>query len=540
MPQPALHPVHSGSVNLSRRALLGASGAYGGLTLLSLAGSATAAGLTARPWTIPALREWTPRTGTFTLSSTTQVVLRPGDADRLTDAAALLADDLQTLTGTRPPVVVRSATPQAGEIHLRLGAGDAQLGQEGYRLDVGKAAIVTANGVPGAFYGTRSLLQMLGQTAVLPAGLARDWPRYAWRGLMLDIGRKHLTYDWIADHIRTMGFLKLNYLHLHFTEDLGWRIESDRVPRLHSAEFLTKTQVASLVALAARYQITVVPEIDVPGHMGAALASYPQFQLRDLFGQAATNKLDYTIPEARTFVRELIEEYLPLFPGPDFHIGVDEFLSPLQFGLYPQLQRYATATYGAHANVQDGIIGFANQLVALLRSHGKTTRAAHDGTNDGVTQRLDTETILEWWTDVSPLGVGSTIPTPQQLLDRGHRIVNAGWYPTYYSNLGIPLPPKPDLEGMYETWAVHRFRGPLFLDGTWASPYLEVSPTEPGNLGSRLAVWNDDPTAETEAQIAAGIHPRLRIMAQKTWESPLLVPTYAEFAGVITRVGDPR
>jgi hexosaminidase len=492
-----------------------------------------------RPETIPALREWTPASGGFRLGSPARIVLAPGHADALGGDAEVFAEDLRALLGVAVQVVVRSGKPKAGEVTLRLGAADPQLGDEGYALDIGPAAVVTANKPAGVFYGTRSLLQLLPRGNAVPAGRARDWPRYAERGLCLDIGRKHLSYEWLEARVYELAFLKLNYLQLHFTEDLGWRIESDRTPPVHSDVHLTKAQVAALVELAARHHITVVPEIDLPGHMTAGLAQYPQFQLKDVLGRANPGKLDYSIPGARQFVRELIEEYLPLFPGPYWHAGMDEYLPPAEYYLYPQLERYARERYGSEATVKDGVIGLANEINALVRGYGKTLRVWHDGLSGGRAVTLDENVNVEWWTDVSPLG-DLLPPKPQELLDQGHRIQNASWYPTYYTNLPAYMPvPRPDLKGMYETWAVHRFRGALYVDGTIGGPYHDIDPGEPHNLGSKLHVWNDDPEKETEQQIAAGIRPRLRVMAQQTWESPKLVPTYPEFAQLIDRVGNP-
>lgn len=538
MTKQPLQPIAVGT--LSRRSVLGGMTAGGALALAPAASSAVI-GSAGRPWTIPGLREWTPRLGTFTLGSPTRFLLRPGQASALSAEAELLTADLRALTGMGAVIQVTDRPVRAGEVLLQLGAGDPQLGAEGYLLQVAAGVTIAANSAAGVFYGGRSLLQLLRQSRSIPRGIARDWPRYPERGLMLDIGRKHLTYNWIVDRIHEMAWLKLNYLHLHFTEDLGWRIESDQVPRVHSEDaFLTKAQVRSLIELAAQHHITVVPEVDVPGHMGAALRNYPQFQLRDVLGQAATNKLDFTIPEARGFAQGLIEEYVDLFPGRNFHLGFDEFVPDTQQLLYPQLAAYARRRYGAGANGQDAVIGFANDLTALLRGHGRTARVAHDGTYGGSLVKLDTNAVVEWWTDFSPFAVGlNPLPEPKDILAAGNQIMNIGWYPTYYSNLPAYFPvPHPDLPGFYQDWAVHRFRGVLVLQGDLGTPYHDIAPTDPRNRGSRLSVWNDDPNKETEQQIALGIRPRLRIMAQKTWESPLLVPTYAQFAPVIDRVGD--
>lgn len=449
----------------------------------------------------------------------------------------MFARELRVLLGAEVRVTVQSGPQARGEIHLRLGAADPVIGAEGYRLELGEAAVIAANAAAGVFYGTRSLLQLLAQPEPVPAGVALDWPRYGERGLMVDIGRKHVDYEWLAARVRELAYLKLNRLHLHFTEDLGWRIESDRNLPIHAEQHLRKQQVRDLVALAARHHITVVPEIDLPGHMGAALAQHPEFQLRDASGKACTGKLDYTIGGARQFVRELIEEYLPLFPGRYWHTGADEFLAPEEYERYPQLERYAKHAYGSDANAKDGVLGLINEVNDLVRGHGKRLRMWGDGLGGGSAVSVDPSVDVEWWTDVTPLSELVPVPTPRQVLDAGHRIHNASWYPTYYTNLPTPEPPRPDLPGMYETWRVHRFRGMRYVDGTAGAPYHDIDPATEANLGSTLHVWNDEPEQETAAEIAAGIHHRLRVMAQQTWESPRLVSSYAEFEPLIARVG---
>ena len=521
-------------MDLHRRTLLAA----GALTAGAVLADPAAAGHV-RPWTIPALRRWTPSTGHFTLGSPARVVVRRDQVD-LADEAHQLAGDLSSVIGGPVQVRVIDGRPREGDVLLRLGPVGAHLGKEGYRLGVGRSVVVGAHTRAGLFYGGRSLLQLLHQHRRVPAGIGHDWPRYAERGLMLDIGRKHLTYDWIVDRVREMAWLKLNYLHLHFTEDLGFRIESEMSPRVHSEDaFLTKAHVRRLVDLCARHHVQVVPEVDMPAHMGAALRNYPHLQLTSALGQAETTKLDYTLPAAREFVQDLVREYVALFPSRWFHLGFDEYVAAAQQAQYPQLASYAQDRFGAGANNRDGAIGFANDMVALLRGLGRRARVYHDGTFGGATQQLDRGAVVEWWTDFSPLGLGSPLPEPQAILDAGHRIMNIGWYPTYYTNLPAYEPvPRPDLPGFYEDWRVHRFRGVLVAEGDLGAPYHDIDPHERANLGSRLSVWFDDPAKETQDQAAAGIHDRLRIMAQQTWESRHLVGSYDRFAEIIESVGD--
>jgi hexosaminidase len=508
---------------------------------LAVLGPAAAAAGSERPQSIPSIREWRPASGAFSLRRGSRILLSAHDRRRLRGTARVFREHLRRLTGRRLRVVAaRRPRPRRGDLRLSLGARDPGLGGEGYRLALGRTARVAANTATGAFYGTRTILQMLRRGSSLPAGSGRDWPRYPERGLMVDIGRKAFTVGWLEERIRELAYLKLNYLHLHFTENLGWRIESERHPEVVSPNHLTKAQVRSLVALARRHHVTVVPEIDMPGHMGAALARHPELQLKDFLGQPNPNNLDYTLAAARAFARELVDEYLGLFPGPYFHVGADEYLfvgpvplvqTPADYAPYPQLQDYARREYGSEATPKDGILGFLNSIDDLVRSRGKTMRVWNDGLGGGRAVRLHSGVIAEWWRDAEE-------SDPEDLLAQGRRILNAGWYPTYYVNGATgSVPPRPDMAEVYQSWEPHVFRGPFYVNGSLGLAPHVVDPAEPRNLGSVLHVWNDDPAAATEEEITAGIFPRLRVLAQKTWGSARTAADYGEFQQVMREVG---
>jgi hexosaminidase len=486
-----------------------------------------------RPQTIPALREWTGGSGTFRLRRRPRIVVPRRYRRRLRSTARVFARDLARLTGRRVRVVTRRGVrPRRGDIQLLLRARNPALGREGYRLRVGRSIGIRGRKAAGVFYGTRTVLQLLRQGPTIPRGRARDWPRYRNRGLMIDNGRKYFTPRWIESHIRELAYLKLNRLHLHFSDNQGFRIESESHPEIVSRDHLTKAEVRRILALARRYHVTVVPELDMPGHMQAVLARHPELQLRDATGRRDPDKLDVSLPAARRFARELIEEYTELFPAREWHGGADEYLFPAPeagYALYPQLQRYARERYGERAEGKDAYLDFINWMNEVARARGKRLRIWHDGLTGGIV-RVRPEIVVEWWTDHAG-------PRPQELLARGHRILNAGWFPTYYVEgpLGAV---RPDMRTAYESWEPNEFYGPFVANETLQNPPDVVSPDEPRNLGSELHVWNDDPEAETEAQIAAGIHPRLRVLAQKTWASRRLTAAYADFRPVMNAVGN--
>ena len=457
---------------------------YARAMLVELLAAAAAA---APPPAIPAIREWHSAPGAFVLGRGSRVVVAPGGP---LPEARLFARELK-----RPVAVTTTAGP--GDVELALGTRDRKFGREGYGLEVGSAVRIEARTSAGAFYGTRTVLQLLrGGHGRITAGTARDWPRYRERGLMLDNGRRYYTPGWIGRRIRQLAYLKLNQLHLHFSDNQGFRIESESHPEIVSARHLTKRQVRTLLALARRYHVRVIPELDMPGHLAAALAPHPELQV-----PGHPDLLDITEPAARPFAGDLILEYLELFGGRWWHAGADEYGGPGDFGR------------------------FVNWIDSVVRRHGRTLRVWHDGLT-GV--RLRPSVVVEWWADHAG-------PGPRTLLAQGHRVLNAGWWPTYYvvSPLGLV---RPSMRAAYESWRVNAFGGLAINVPVPPNPPQVVRRHRDRILGSELHVWNDDPTGETVAQTARGIAPRLRVLAQKTWDSPSPARTYAGFERLWNRV----
>jgi hexosaminidase len=409
----------------------------------------------------------------------------------------MLAAAVAVLLSVQTVPAVREWHPAPGHVHassadivLMLGSSDRRLGREGYRLDIGSQVRVQARTRAGLFYGTQTVRQLLrAGRGTLPRGWARDWPRYPERGLMIDNGRRYFSPAWIKRRIRELAYLKLNQLHLHFSDNQGFRIESDSHPEVTTRPYLSKSQVRDILAVARRYHVRVIPELDMPGHMQAALAAHPELQVA-----GRPDELDFTKPAARLFARDLILEYLTLFGGRYWHAGADEFAGPGDF------------------------IGFVNWIDRLVRRHGRTLRVWHDGLSGS---RLRRDVVVEWWAEHAG-------PSPRELLAGGHRILNAGWWPTYY-DVGPLGQVRPSMKAAYDSWQVNAFGGLAINTPTPANPPQVVRSHLDRILGSELHIWNDDPTGETAAETARGIAPRLRVLAQKTWDSRPPARTYEGF-----------
>ncbi|PYC69040.1 beta-N-acetylhexosaminidase [Streptomyces tateyamensis] len=477
------------------------------------AGAAAAAG-TAPPSTVPALRNWTPGTGSFAFGPTSRVVVDPGYAGQLTGDATTFAADLTALEGRTVAVAPSGTTAAAGDILLTLGGSQPA---EGYQLTVGATLTVQGATTTGEFWGTRTVLQWLHQSSTVPAGTAADSPDKAERGLMIDTGRNFFPVGWVENQIREMSYLKLDYLHLHLSDTFGFRLESSSHPEITSAQHYSKQDIANIIALGNQYHVAVVPEIDMPGHMDAILSGElsigKDYRLKNSSGTASSSFIDVTIPGARTLMSDLIGEYEPLFTSSKYwHIGADEYVT--DYSSYPQLLSYARATYGANATAKDAFYGFVNWADALVRAGGRTARMWNDGIKSGDgTIAPNPDIIVEYWYNYGL--------TPQQLLDAGHTVANESWTPTYYVYGGA----KPDTTWMYQSWNADLFQGSNTIN----------APAR--NLGSLLHVWCDNPGAETVDQTAENLRYPLRDLAQLTWNSPKPVSTYAAFVPVMDAVG---
>ncbi|WP_436523001.1 family 20 glycosylhydrolase [Actinoplanes sp. HUAS TT8] len=234
----------------------------------------------------------------------------------------------------------------SGEIRLERSDADA-LGAEGYRLEITATGVtVRAAERAGLFWGVQTLVQLGAGDGVLPGGVIEDRPRFAYRGAMLDLARHFFTVDEIKAHLDLLIQFKINHLHLHLTDDQGWRLEIPGWPRLteigggpgtgcdgEGPGFLTLADYADVVAYAAERFVTVVPEIDMPGHVNAALVAYPELTAD---GQPVAPRTDAEVgysslvagkEETYAFVETVLKTLADATPGPYLHLGGDECLS---------------------------------------------------------------------------------------------------------------------------------------------------------------------------------------------------------------------
>ena len=325
---------------------------------------------------------------TFRITENTRILFDQGDAE-----AERIGQFLSSLIGnsteTRPPVeAIESAeasisvgpvTPPMtlSAIHLTRVGADPSLGEEGYRLDVTADGVqVRASTGAGLFYGVQTLRHLLPPVMEYGAAFPKplfasgvritDSPRFGWRGLMLDVSRHFLEVHEVKRFIDLAALYKVNRLHLHLSDDQGWRIEIPGWPRLTeyggelevggtTGGFYTLEDYTEIVQYAADHFITVVPEIDVPGHTNAALASYAELncdgEATERFTGTAVGFSALCVEKDITYawLNDVIREISAVTPGPYFHVGGDE------------VQNLSEEAYNT----------FIERVQGMVQSHGK-------------------------------------------------------------------------------------------------------------------------------------------------------------------------
>lgn len=289
---------------------------------------------------------------TFSVTPDTQIVVQPG-SDAALPVGTALAAVLRPSTGYPLPVISQGGQAVAHDIVFQLSddLGDA-IGREGYRLDVTSGVlIVRAATSAGLFNGVQTLRQLLPPQVEsrtvrpgpweMPGVHIVDHPRFPYRGVQLDVARHFFTVREVEHYIDLVSMYKVNVLHLHLTDDQGWRIAIDSWPRLATyggstqtgggaGGYYTKDDYREILRYAADHFMTVVPEIDTPGHINAALASYADLNCDGVAPslytgtQVGFSSLCVGKPITREFIEDVMRELAALTPGSYIHMGGDE------------------------------------------------------------------------------------------------------------------------------------------------------------------------------------------------------------------------
>jgi len=285
--------------------------------------------------------------GTFTLNNNTSFSFSDEKSKAL---ASFFIDKIKGYTGIK--LTIAENKPEKNTIYLKLN-DSLSINNEGYNLTIdSKNILVEAKTHQGLFYGMQSVLQLIPlvseeekntiTSVVIPTIEVEDEPTFSWRGIHLDVSRHFFSVEEIKKQLDVLALFKINKFHWHLTDDQGWRIEIKKYPELtekgirvdgtsKEKEFYTQEQIKEVVAYAQERFIDVIPEIETPGHAVAALSAYPElacndkenYQPRELWG------IDYNIfcagkENVFSFIKDVYDELIPLFPYKYYHVGGDE------------------------------------------------------------------------------------------------------------------------------------------------------------------------------------------------------------------------
>ncbi|WP_442791365.1 beta-N-acetylhexosaminidase [Micromonospora sp. NBC_01739] len=433
------------------------------------------------------------------------------------DPAALavgeqLAALLRPATGYPLPVTEITGQPPADGIVLHL-TGEADLGPEGYRLDVTPEGVRLRAGTPAGLHcGVQTLRQLLPAAVesatpvtdrwVLPGGSILDRPRYPHRGAMLDVARHFFGVPDVLRVIDHLARYKLNRLHLHLTDDQGWRIAIDSWPRLADlggatqvgggpGGYFTQADYRRIVAYAAARHITVIPEIDLPGHTNAALVAYPELAPDRIAPPPYTGTevgfsyLDPTSERTYAFVAEVLGEVAALTPGRWLHIGGDE-------------------AFKVPAEVYARFVERVQRIVAGL---GRTVIGWHQIAQAA---HLDGR-ILQWW------GTRPDDPVTAEAVRQGARMILSPADRTYLDMKYAPdTPIGHDWAALIDAHRAYDWDPATHLTGV---------PPE-AVLGVEAPLWTESVTTRTEVEFM--LFPRLPAIAELAW-SPRSAHDWADF-----------
>ncbi|MFR2445185.1 MAG: family 20 glycosylhydrolase [Thomasclavelia spiroformis] len=414
----------------------------------------------AKPKVIPELQQWYGETGVFEINDNSRIVVDPA-VSQFEDTANKFAADYLDILDKNIPVVI-GTDPKAGDFYFTT--SEETLDKETYVLDIDNYVTIKATENTGAYWATRTILQVLKQTGnQIQKGITKDYPKYEVRGFMLDVARKSFQMDFLEELVKTMSWYKLNNFHVHLNDNCfgkledgktpdysAFRLESD-IPNLTNTDlYYTKDEFRSFILNSREVGVDIVPEFDSPGHSGAFVRARP-----DLARADSNEYLDVENPEALEFIKSVFAEYTsgdnPVFPkGTVIQIGTDE---------------YKRGNKEAFRKYQDELLKF------IRDEQGYTPRVWGQTENEGTTPiTVDGVQMNLWYVGYA---------NPREMYEKGYKCINsndgdlyivpgAGYYYDYLNQSHI-----------HSTWQPNKI-------GNFTIPVGDDQ-----MLGSTFHVWND-------------------------------------------------
>jgi hexosaminidase len=420
------------------------------------------------------------------------------DGAEATSVANRFAERIRPATGL--PLVVSTPVVATSSIRFQLRADRTDLGDEGYELSVHPDSVrIVALRAAGLYHGAQTLRQLLpteiesdiriGRPWGIPSLTIRDVPRFAWRGAMLDVARHFFTVREVEQYIDLLAMYKMNVLHLHLADDQGWRIEIRSRPLLtergsvtqvggRTGGFYTQQDYADIVRYAQEHFITVVPEIDMPGHINAGLIGYPEVACSRRPPAPYTgidvgwSAICVDSAQSYALIDDVVREIAAITPGPRFHMGGDEVqtLTPTQYA------------------------GFVERVQEIIAHHGKSMV----GWEEIIEAPLQAGTIAQVW----------RIDSLRQPLAPGVRILMSPGKHTY---LDMKYEPSTELglhwAGYVDVRNAYKWDPATFLRGVG----------EDRIVGVEAPIWTE--TLRNIAAVEYLAVPRIPALAEVAWST---------------------
>ena len=491
-------------------------------------------GVNAKPTVIPELAEWYGKDAEGTFKAGSRILVSEG-ASGFMDAAQALAEDYEAEMGKSMTVETGDA-PQAGDIYF-ISDETNGLGEEGYIMDIGEYVTVSAENATGAYWATRSILQITElNDGTMPYGITKDYPKYEVRGFMLDVARKPVSMETLQDISREMAYYKMNEFHIHLNDNLifyedydsaeearelaytGFRLESDvseggndglnQADLTNKDLYYTKADFRDFILDSRSMGVNITPEFDTPGHSGAFTKVRPDLMLQNIVSGAenrAGEQFDLSpekYDESLAFVKSIWDEYLTedMFDqSMTVHIGTDEY--------YGEKNRFRM---------------FSDDLIEYVQSKGYTVRlwgslSSMPGDADVRSEGVQMNVWNTGWAN------------PTNMYNEGFELINtidgqlymvpaAGYYFDYLNT-----------QNLYNNWVPNNFSGTVIPAGSEQM------------LGSTYAIWNDSVDTKANGISEVDIYDRFAdavpTMASKNW-GEAQDQTWAEMEATVDELGD--
>lgn len=438
------------------------------------------------------------RPGALVVGTTSRIVA----AGQLSRLAGLVAEEMDALVGVKPAAASGKARP--GDIVLVL---DKRMRGEAYRLEITDRAVVRGGSYRGVAWGAVTLLQLLdksGAGASAPRGVVSDRPVASYRGLMVDLARQWHPIEVVRQCVVLCRWYKINYLQLHFTDDQLWTYPCRAYPQLGApGTRYTIDQLRDLEAFASARGVTIVPEIDVPGHSAALVKALP-----DVVGNTppSANTICPGKESTYKFLDTLIGEICSVFKStPYFHIGSDEVDKTGWAACKDCVEYRAKHGIESEEELYRDFIVRANEIV---KKHGKQT-IAWEG--------FKVKGKIAVPKDILVIGWESYYELPQNYLKAGYTLFNCSWKPLYVTP-GNKWTPD-------EIYGWNMYRWEHWWEKSAAYPNgIDVPPT-PKIIGAQMCSWEQGADAEIPS-----LRERLPAMSERIW-APKAGRSLADFHG---------